>query len=400
MPRTRVSGLAEVTSPPYDVIASENEDQLLASDPHNIVRIIRPRHPAGQPGSSYDDAAADLQQWLADGILVPDAEPALYVYEQVVAAPGRPARLDRLQRGLIGAVELVPPRGRDRPAARGRGAGPGGRAAGADGSHPGQPGAGIPALRRRERDAPAPPPDRDETALTRPPLAQARTADGMRHRLWAITDPAELAAIAADLAPRSALIADGHHRYAAYLELSSAVRRPGTAPGPGTSAWRCWSTRPRTRPSWARSTGSSPAWPPAGGRAGRERVRGARDRRAGPRTSRPRSTSWPPPGGTASRSWWPGDGRAWLLTDPDPAQLAAAMAGKSAEPWRQLPAAVLQDLLMDRVWQVRDDEATVSVEHDPVGAIRAADEAPGRHRRAGLARCRRPTCTRSPPRSG
>ena len=33
---------------------------------------------------------------------------------------------------------------------------------------------------------------------------------------------------------------------------------------------------------------------------------------------------------------------------------------------------------MDRVWQVRDDEATVGVEHDPAGAIRAADEAPGR----------------------
>ncbi len=80
-----------------------------------------------------------------------------------------------------------------------------------------------------------------------------------------------------------------------------------------------------------------------------------------------------------------GDGQAWLLTYPDPAQLAAAMAGKPAEPWRHLPGAVLQDLLMDRVWQVRDDEATVSVEHDPAGAIRAADEAAGPHRRAGLA---------------
>ena len=37
--------------------------------------------------------------------------------------------------------------------------------------------------------------------MHRPPLAEAVTADGIRHRLWAITDPAELAAIAADLAP-------------------------------------------------------------------------------------------------------------------------------------------------------------------------------------------------------
>ena len=57
----RVSGLAEVTSPPYDVIAADNENQLMAADPHNIVRLILPRHQAGQPGSPYEDAAAELR---------------------------------------------------------------------------------------------------------------------------------------------------------------------------------------------------------------------------------------------------------------------------------------------------------------------------------------------------
>ena len=71
-----------------------------------------------------------------------------------------------------------------------------------------------------------------------------------------------------------------------------------------------------------------------------------------------------------------GDGRAALLTDPDPAQLAAAMAGQPGL-WERLPAAVLQDLLMDRMWQMRDDEATVRVIHDPETALRAAAEAPG-----------------------
>ena len=68
----RVTGLAEVTSPPYDVIAADNEDQLMAADPHNVVRLILPRHEAGQPGSPYDDAAGDLTSWLADGILAAD----------------------------------------------------------------------------------------------------------------------------------------------------------------------------------------------------------------------------------------------------------------------------------------------------------------------------------------
>ena len=65
----------------------------------------------------------------------------------------------------------------------------------------------------------------DEVAGGRLPLAEASTTDGLRHRLWAITDPGELAAIAADLAPRTALIADGHHRYAAYLQLQDRLRQ-------------------------------------------------------------------------------------------------------------------------------------------------------------------------------
>jgi uncharacterized protein (DUF1015 family) len=52
----------------------------------------------------------------------------------------------------------------------------------------------------------------------RAPIATARTPDGIVHRLWALTDPDELAAVTADLATRRALIADGHHRYAAYRE--------------------------------------------------------------------------------------------------------------------------------------------------------------------------------------
>ncbi len=76
----RVSGLAEVTSPPYDVIAHDTEDHLLASDPHNIVRLILPRQNAHNPraagnGAStepgYADAARLLRDWQDEGILSP-----------------------------------------------------------------------------------------------------------------------------------------------------------------------------------------------------------------------------------------------------------------------------------------------------------------------------------------
>lgn len=49
---------------------------------------------------------------------------------------------------------------------------------------------------------------------------------GQHHRLWAVHDPAHLEQLDAVLAGTRALIADGHHRYAAYLDLQR--RRPGT----------------------------------------------------------------------------------------------------------------------------------------------------------------------------
>ena len=50
---------------------------------------------------------------------------------------------------------------------------------------------------------------------------------GQRQRIWAIRDPADLELLDRGLAPATCLIADGHHRYAAYLRLQQ--DQPGTA---------------------------------------------------------------------------------------------------------------------------------------------------------------------------
>lgn len=47
------------------------------------------------------------------------------------------------------------------------------------------------------------------------------------HRLWRVTDPDQLQTIESGLAMSTFMIADGHHRYAAYLRLQES--RPGTA---------------------------------------------------------------------------------------------------------------------------------------------------------------------------
>jgi uncharacterized protein (DUF1015 family) len=370
----RVSGLAEVTSPPYDVIAADIENELFARDPHNIVRLILPRHAPGQPGSPFEDAADELAGWLEAGILIPDPQPALYVYEQLALdASGRPDPAGVLQRGLIGALDLVP------------------LAAGVVQPHenvaPG-PVAGRrqlmeatqanlePIFLLYEGSGGAASKLVDEVASGRPALLSASTADGLRHRLWAITDEGELAEIAADLAPRTALIADGHHRYAAYRQLQERRQQAGFGPGP-----------------WDRGLTmlvDSTAYPPQLGAIHRV-VEGLVPDVAA-RLAAAAFAVRELPAGTADvpsalatlaeaaqdgvAFLLTGSGRAFLLTTPDPELVSATVTDQPAELWQQLPATVLQDLLFARIWGIEDDARSVRAIHDAAEAIEAADEQP------------------------
>ena len=153
------------------------------------------------------------------------------MYEQAA----RRGRGEVLQRGLIGALRLAPPDAGIVLPHEDVMPGAGRRPPAADGGDPGQPGADLPALRRDGADSAATRLAAQVAGGRAAAAEHADTDDGIRHRLWALTDPAEQAAIAADLAPRQALIADGHHRYAAYLQLqadAAAARRADAPPAP------------------------------------------------------------------------------------------------------------------------------------------------------------------------
>ena len=93
--------LAQLTSPPYDVIDADGVAALEASSDSNVVRLILPREGAdGQ--DRYQRAARTLVEWRASGVLRPDDTPALYVYEQADPTTGH------AQRGLLGALSLTP----------------------------------------------------------------------------------------------------------------------------------------------------------------------------------------------------------------------------------------------------------------------------------------------------
>ncbi|GAB4004378.1 DUF1015 family protein [Nocardioides ultimimeridianus] len=164
----------------------------------------------------YRDVAARLSRWQTRGLLERDAEPALYLHEY--SANGITVR------GLVGALDVS--RRATRPEDR--------AVLPHEGIHPGQ--ADDLAARMAEmRLNPAPILlVHNGTARLRELLAgvAARPADHrftdrseQQHQIWTIVDPELIQSIGDELAPTRALIADGHHRYAAYLRLQR--REPG-----------------------------------------------------------------------------------------------------------------------------------------------------------------------------
>lgn len=214
--RPQVDGerLGRLLCPPYDVIDADARARLLATDPDNAVAVILP-----EPTSEgYAQAGRLLDTWVRRGRYATDREPALYVYE--LHDPAGSAT-----RGLVGAVEL-------RPAEDGV-------------ILPHENTMAGPVTDRLEAmtatgadlepiylvyDGGGPASELLGTVDKSQPLAIARTPDGLTHRLWSVTDPDMLKIVSADLSTRRALIADGHHRYATYLERQ---RRRRSADGPG-----------------------------------------------------------------------------------------------------------------------------------------------------------------------
>ena len=96
--------LPKVLAPPYDVIPPAYQDELYARDPRNIVRLVLNREP-GDAG--YADAGATYARWLAEGLIAPDPEPALYLLEQTFRVEAKGPSLERF--GLLARVRAEDP---------------------------------------------------------------------------------------------------------------------------------------------------------------------------------------------------------------------------------------------------------------------------------------------------
>ncbi|MFE6688098.1 DUF1015 family protein [Streptomyces sp. NPDC057743] len=361
----RVSSLTAVTSPPYDVVVRPDGVRALeTSDPYNIVRLILPQAP--DPATRHRQAADTLHRWREEGILTPDPQPALYVYEQRAG--------DLLQRGLIGALRLdgpvlphedvIPEVVADRAALM--------DAAAAnfeplllsycgDGTANGA--AGV-----------------IERTAQHPPLLATTTEDGFAHRLWAVTDPAELAAVDADLARRRALIADGHHRWATYRRLYE--QRPDAGPDSPWAFGLVLLVDTARYPLQVRAIHRVlPHLPPAKALAD---VAGAfRVRRLPGELSAALEALAKAPGAAFVLAGGPGSFH--LLDQPDPGLLDRTIRTDRPEAWRQLDATVLHSVLLDEVWRIPDHPSDIGYLHHTEAAVAQA----ARH--GGTAVLMRPT---------
>jgi uncharacterized protein (DUF1015 family) len=206
--RYRVSDadLTKVLAPPYDIIPPAYQEELYRRDPRNIVRVELNRTPGD---GAYEDAKKTYEQWLREGVLVPEEKPALYVLEQKFTVEGRPlTRLGLLTRFRAEEREkgnILPHEHTRKEAKEDR----------------------YKLLRAIQANPSAiflMLEDKDNAVALKlkalasgtPTLTYTDDA-GVVHRLFAVVDPATIAWLQDAFAKRKAYIADGHHRHATAL---------------------------------------------------------------------------------------------------------------------------------------------------------------------------------------
>jgi uncharacterized protein (DUF1015 family) len=217
--------LERVLTQPYDKITPAMQQKYYQADPHNLIAVEKGRTlPADSPDNNvYTRAARELDKWIANGILLREPQPSLYVYEQEFAVPhtaGRPAATRLTRRGLITLARIE------------------------DYS------AGV--VFRHEHTLAGPKADRlellrhtrahtgqlfmlyadsqrnadsilDDVARV-PPVMDIVDEFGIAHRLWPVSDRSRIAGIQSLLAGKPLVIADGHHRYETALAYRNECR--------------------------------------------------------------------------------------------------------------------------------------------------------------------------------
>ncbi len=217
--RPRPDLAEEVACVPYDVVSTSEARHLAEGRPHSFLHVIRPEIDLPEGTDEHDDAvyaagAATLRRFAADGTLVPEAAPALYVYRITMNG--------RAQTGVVGGVSVAeydagtivrhentrPDKEDDRT------------------RHLLEQSAHAEPVMLAFRDDAAVQALVD-AATAAAPLYHFTAPDGVEHTLWGVPDPDALARAFA--AVPHLYVADGHHRCKAASRAYHVLEAEGQA---------------------------------------------------------------------------------------------------------------------------------------------------------------------------
>ncbi len=221
-----------VTAPPYDIISTDEQQELYNKDEYNVVRLDYGMDfdSDDEENNKYTRSAAYLGKWIEEQVLVYEDSPAFYIYEQMFTL-GDDESPSHSLKGIISLVQLeefakkiimphsetVSGANRDRLKLM--------EATGANMSQ-------IYALYMDPDQAIA---DIISECSDSDPDISFTSKDNVIQNIWIIKDPATRNVISKKFENKQLFIADGHHRYETALAYRRDRRQkdgsePGTKP--------------------------------------------------------------------------------------------------------------------------------------------------------------------------
>jgi uncharacterized protein (DUF1015 family) len=215
--RPRAGQAREVASFPYDVISSAEARQLARGNPISFLHVCKPEIDLDPAIDVHDDRVyargrENLLRLIADGTLVRDPGPCLYVYQQRMGS--------HVQAGLVALCsvreyeqDLIKKHEHTRPDKEDD------RTRHVTEANANAEPVFLAYRARREIDA------RVDAVRARPPACDFVSTDGIGHTLWVVSDPGEIEALVRLFSGIPALyVADGHHRTAAAVRHCQKMR--------------------------------------------------------------------------------------------------------------------------------------------------------------------------------
>ena len=204
----KIKDIAQVIAPPYDVISKEAQLSFQRKSPYNIIRLILSRQSrrGDKRNNRYKRAAATLQKWLKQEILISDETPGIYFYRQKYLHKNKwfirsgffaRVKIESLSRKILPHERTYRKPKTDR----------------------------LRLLKATKANL-SPvfglygDPDNRILSYLKPyirtkPLIEISDKEGMEHRLWYVKDKDVIDKLSREIKRKRIYIADGHHRYEA-----------------------------------------------------------------------------------------------------------------------------------------------------------------------------------------